>query len=189
LKDGCVGIDDWEARSGKVERLGELISVILENNESCLVFTQYAQMALMLKEYLSKMFPVPVRLIHGGLKRKAREEILSEYRKAQSPEILVLSLRAGGTGLNLVSANNVIHFDRWWNPAVENQATDRAYRIGQKKNVFVYKMITRGTVEERIEKMLMEKKVLADSIIEPGEGMLSELSTEKLREFFAYREE
>jgi SNF2 family DNA or RNA helicase len=189
LKDGCVGIDDWGARSGKVERLGELVSVILENNESCLVFTQYAQMALMLKEHLSRKFTAPVRLIHGGLKRKAREEILSEYRKAQSPEILVLSLRAGGTGLNLVSANNVIHFDRWWNPAVENQATDRAYRIGQKKNVFVYKMITRGTVEEKIEKMLMEKKVLADSIIEPGESMLSELSTEKLREFFAYREE
>ena len=189
LKDGGVCKEDWEARSGKVERLGELISVILENNESCLVFTQYAQMALMLKEHLSARFTAPVRLIHGGLKRKAREEILADYRKAQSPEILVLSLRAGGTGLNLVRANNVIHFDRWWNPAVENQATDRAYRIGQKKNVFVYKMITRGTVEEKIEKMLLEKKSLADSIIEPGEGMLSELSTEKLREFFAYREE
>jgi SNF2 family DNA or RNA helicase len=162
-----------------VERLGELVEVILENNESCLVFTQYAQMALMLSDYLSARFPAPVRLIHGGLKRKAREEILADYRKAQSPEILVLSLRA----------NNVIHFDRWWNPAVENQATDRAHRIGQKKNVFVYKMITRGTVEEKIEKMLMEKKALADSIIEPGESMLSELSTEKLREFFSYREE
>jgi len=189
LKDGYAGKEDWEARSGKVERLAELLEIILENNESCLVFTQYAQMALMLKEYLTARFPAPVRLIHGGLKRKAREEILAEYRKAANPEILVLSLRAGGTGLNLVRANNVIHFDRWWNPAVENQATDRAYRIGQKKNVFVYKMITRGTVEEKIEKMLMEKKALADSIIEPGESMLSELSTEKLREFFSYREE
>jgi SNF2 family DNA or RNA helicase len=189
LKDGHAYNEDWEARSGKVERLGELVEVILENNESCLVFTQYAQMALMLKDYLSARFPAPVRLIHGGLKRKAREEILADYRKAQSPEILVLSLRAGGTGLNLVRANNVIHFDRWWNPAVENQATDRAHRIGQKKNVFVYKMITRGTVEEKIEKMLMEKKALADSIIEPGEIMLSDLSTEKLREFFSYREE
>jgi SNF2 family DNA or RNA helicase len=189
LKDGAVCKEDWEGRSGKVERLGELVSVILENNESCLVFTQYAQMALMLREHLSKRFQAPVRVIHGGLKRNAREEILAEYRKAQSPQILVLSLRAGGTGLNLVRANNVIHFDRWWNPAVENQATDRAYRIGQKKNVFVYRMITRGTVEEKIEKMLTEKKALADSIIEAGESMLSELSTEKLREFFAYREE
>jgi SNF2 family DNA or RNA helicase len=189
LKDGGVCKEDWEARSGKVERLGELVSIILENNESCLVFTQYAQMALMLKEHLSARFRAPVRVIHGGLNRNAREEILAEYRKTQAPQILVLSLKAGGTGLNLARANNVIHFDRWWNPAVENQATDRAYRIGQKKNVFVYKMVTRGTVEEKIEKMLMEKKALADSIIEPGESMLSELSTEKLREFFAYREE
>jgi SNF2 family DNA or RNA helicase len=189
LKDGFARKEDWEARSGKVERLTELVEVILENNESCLVFTQYAQMALLLKEYLSARFQAPVRLIYGSLKRKEREEILADYRKAVSPGILVLSLRAGGTGLNLIKANNVIHFDRWWNPAVENQATDRAYRIGQKKNVFVYKMITRGTVEEKIEKMLMEKKALADSIIEPGESMLSELSTEKLREFFSYREE
>jgi len=189
LKDKSYG-DLWANRSGKVERLGELVSAILGNGESCLVFTQYAQMALMLKQYLSVEFPTaPVRIIHGGMNRKEREEALSRYGKTQGPQILVLSLRAGGTGLNLVHANNVIHFDRWWNPAVENQATDRAYRIGQKKNVFVYRLVTRGTVEERIEKMLAEKKALADSIIEPDGGMLAGLSTEKLRELFAYREE
>ena len=188
LKDDADYGRVWEERSGKIGRLAEIVDQILGGDESCLVFSQYAEMAKMLKGYLEKTYDVPVNLIHGGVQRTDREKILQGFRSTKGPQILVLSLRAGGTGLNLVEANNVIHFDRWWNPAVEDQATDRSYRIGQKKNVFVHKMLTRGTIEEKIEKMLEEKKELADAIIKSGENMLADLSTERLKELIEYKE-
>ncbi len=177
-------------RSGKITRLRELLANALENGESCLVFSQYAEMASLLFENLSQELKAPVLFIHGGVERKQRERIIAEFQKAggEHPKILVLSLKAGGVGLNLTRATTVIHFDRWWNPAVENQATDRAYRIGQTKMVFVYKFITKGTIEERIEEILEGKKELADSIIGAGETILADLNTEKLREFFDLRE-
>ena len=177
-------------RSGKVQRLRELAAHMAACGESCLVFTQYAEMGAMLIEDLKREIRVPVSFIHGGVPRTQREKIISEFQggKAGEPAILVLSLKAGGIGLNLTRATNVIHFDRWWNPAVENQATDRAFRIGQKKNVMVFKFVTKGTIEERIEEILESKKALADMVIGSGEAMLSGLDTEKLRGLMVYRD-
>ncbi|MEW6528622.1 MAG: DEAD/DEAH box helicase [Candidatus Micrarchaeota archaeon] len=188
-------------RSGKVERLHELIQTIIENNESCLIFSQYTEMASLLYENLKKEFGglAAFYYFHGGLGRKARDKIVKEFqteaievhdiKSDKKPKIMILSLKAGGLGLNLTAATNVIHFDRWWNPAVENQATDRAYRIGQMKNVFVYKLITKGTVEERIADLLVRKKELADSIIGSGEDILTKLDGKQLREIFELRDE
>ncbi len=183
-------------RSGKVERLRELLETIIENGESALVFSQYTEMAELLYKNMETEFNSATSTkrahfsyLHGGLGRKQRDELVREFQdKKDKPKIFFLSLKAGGTGLNLTKAANVIHFDRWWNPAVENQATDRAYRIGQKKNVFVYKLTTKGTIEERIEEMLKRKKELADSIIGSGESILAKLDTGKLREMFELRE-
>jgi superfamily II DNA or RNA helicase len=177
-------------RSGKVQRLRELAGQMAACGESCLVFTQYAEMGAMLSEDLRKETGAPVSFIHGGVPRPERDKIIAEFQggKAGEPAILVLSLKAGGTGLNLTKATNVIHFDRWWNPAVENQATDRAYRIGQKSNVMVFKFVTKGTIEERIEGILESKKALADRIVGSGEAMLAGLDTGKLRELMAYRD-
>ncbi|MDO8553303.1 MAG: DEAD/DEAH box helicase [Candidatus Micrarchaeota archaeon] len=181
-------------RSGKVERLRELLDTMIENGESALVFSQYTEMAELLYKNMKKEFNLErerahFSYLHGKLGRTQRDELVRKFQEdSDIPKIFFLSLKAGGTGLNLTKAVNVIHFDRWWNPAVENQATDRAYRIGQNKNVFVYKLTTKGTIEERIEDMLNRKKELADSIIGSGESILAKLDTGKLRELFELRD-
>ncbi len=187
LKDSA----NLQNRSGKVDRLRELIEIILKNKEKCLIFTQYREMGKLLKTDLENYFDTSVCFLHGGQNRKRREEIIEIFQSDDetSPKIFVLSLKAGGTGINLTKANHVIHFDRWWNPAVENQATDRAFRIGQRKDVFVYKFITNGTVEEKIDEMIERKLNLLESLLSKGEMAISEFNNKQLKELFSLRNE
>ena len=172
-------------RSGKLDRLEELLEVILAEKDKALIFTQYAQMGHLLKAHLQERFSKEVIFLHGALSRAARSKLIEKFQKDDGPPIFILSLKAGGFGLNLTQANQVIHFDQWWNPAVEEQATDRAYRIGQKRNVQVRKFICKGTLEERIHQMLQSKRELADSIIGSTKNMITQLSTEELKELLS----
>ncbi len=169
-------------RSVKLEKLLELMTAIRAQNESCLIFTQYIQMGNMMKRLLEKTFGEPVQFLNGSLSKQERDTLVEKFQRKEYPT-LILSLKAGGTGLNLTAANHVIHYDRWWNPAVENQATDRAYRIGQERFVHVHKMITTGTIEEKIDAMLESKQTLNDQIIQ-SENWITELSTQELEELF-----
>lgn len=171
-------------RSGKLMRLEEMLEEILSLNEKALVFTQFAALGHLLQPYLSERFERPVLFLHGGTPAKAREKLVDRFQQDEAVPLFLLSLKAGGTGLNLTAANHVFHFDRWWNPAVENQATDRVYRIGQTRNVQVHKMICTGTLEERIDEMLEEKQQLADQIIGGGENWITELSDNEIRQLF-----
>ncbi len=169
-------------RSGKLQRLEEMLEETLELGERTLVFTQFARMGKILQKHLQDHFAREVFLLTGALDRKKRDSMVECFQNdGSAPHIFILSLKAGGTGLNLTRANNVIHYDRWWNPAVEDQATDRAYRIGQEKNVAVHKYIVAGTLEERIDEMIEKKTQIAGSVIGTGEKWLTELSNE---EFF-----
>ncbi|MDJ0315345.1 DEAD/DEAH box helicase [Arthrobacter sp. H35-D1] len=176
-------------RSGKVERLEEILEEILAEGDKVLCFTQYTEFAEMLMPHLAARFDTDVAYLHGGTSRQNRTELVRRFQSPEGPPIFLLSLKAGGTGLNLTAANHVIHLDRWWNPAVENQATDRAFRIGQKRRVQVRKFICRGTLEERIDAMIEEKASLANMVVGDGEGWLTELSTQNLRELFALSQE
>jgi len=177
-------------RSGKLERLGEMLEEALSVGDRALVFTQFAEMGHMLRGYLQFLFGVEVLFLHGGTPQKQRDRMVARFQGEQGgPPVFVLSLKAGGTGLNLTAANHVFHFDRWWNPAVENQATDRAFRIGQKRDVQVHKFLCAGTLEERIDEMIESKKALAESVVGADEGWLTELSTDELREIMALRAE
>ncbi|MGH2841236.1 MAG: DEAD/DEAH box helicase, partial [Solirubrobacteraceae bacterium] len=150
-----------------------------------LVFTQFAEMGELLRAHLQARLGREALFLHGGTSRAARDEMVARFQGSDGPPLLVLSLKAGGTGLNLTAANHVVHFDRWWNPAVEDQATDRAFRIGQRKNVQVRKMLCVGTLEERIDRMIEDKKDLAQRIVGTGEAWLTELDTVQLRELVA----
>jgi SNF2 family DNA or RNA helicase len=176
-------------RSGKVIRLEEILEEILAEGHRALCFTQYTEFAEMLMPHLAARFGQDVLYLHGGTPKKRRDEMVARFQAGDGPPIFLLSLKAGGTGLNLTAASHVLHLDRWWNPAVENQATDRAFRIGQKRNVQVHKFICTGTLEERIDEMIEEKKTLADLVVTDGEGWLTELSTRDLRKVFALSEE
>ncbi|HNW37914.1 MAG TPA: DEAD/DEAH box helicase, partial [Methanosarcina vacuolata] len=177
-------------RSGKLERITEMLDVVLENGEKALVFTQFAEMGKILKEHLQASFGCEVLFLHGGVPRKQRDRMLERFQEGKEYlPIFVLSLKAGGTGLNLTGANHVFHFDRWWNPAVENQATDRAFRIGQTKNVEVHKFICAGTLEEKIDEIIEHKVQVAENVVGTGESWLTELSNEELKEIFTLREE
>jgi SNF2 family DNA or RNA helicase len=177
-------------RSGKLERLVEMMEEIIESGEKALVFTQFAEMGGILRKYLQETFGKEVFFLHGGTPQKKREYMVEQFQNnADSPDIFILSLKAGGTGLNLTRANHVFHFDRWWNPAVENQATDRVFRIGQSKNVEVHKFVCLGTIEERIDEMIEQKKEISESIVGTGEGWITELSNSELREIFTLRNE
>jgi SNF2 family DNA or RNA helicase len=179
-----------EGRSGKMERLKEMLDEVVESGDKALVFTQYAKMGEMLKKYIQSNLGCEVLFLHGGVPRKKRDEMVSRFQGyADRAPVFVLSLKAGGLGLNLTRANNVFHYDRWWNPAVENQATDRVFRIGQTKNVQVHKLISVGTLEEKIDEMIESKKELAENILGTGEGWLTELGTEELRSIFTLRHE
>lgn len=170
--------------SGKFTMLKELCETIYEKRERVLVFTQYKEMCEPLSKYLESIFHKKGYIVHGSIPVKERTKIVEQFNDTDHYiPYIVLSLRAAGTGLNLVSANHVIHFDRWWNPAVENQASDRAYRIGQKKNVFIHKLISNGTIEEKIDQLISSKKELAESILATSkENWITELDNEQLME-------
>jgi SNF2 family DNA or RNA helicase len=175
-------------RSGKVIRLEEILEEILAEGDRVLCFTQFTEFAELLVPHLAASFGRDVAYLHGGTPKKRRDEMVARFQSGDGPAIFLLSLKAGGTGLNLTAANHVVHLDRWWNPAVENQATDRAFRIGQRRTVQVRKFICTGTLEEKIDEMIDEKKALADLVVTDGEGWLTELSTRDLREVFALSE-
>ncbi|MFF4694831.1 DEAD/DEAH box helicase [Streptomyces chattanoogensis] len=172
-------------RSGKVELLDELLDTILAEGASVLVFTQYVQMGRLLERHLTER-GVPVRFLHGGTPVARREEMVRQFQEGAAP-VFLLSLKAAGTGLNLTRAAHVVHFDRWWNPAVEAQATDRAYRIGQTQPVQVHRMITEGTIEDRIAEMLSRKQQLADAVLGSGEAALTELTDAELADLVTLR--
>jgi SNF2 family DNA or RNA helicase len=172
-------------RSGKLERLEEIVDNALADGESVLAFTQFATFGRMLTPHLAARFGVPVRFLHGGISRTRRDALVAEFQSSARPGIFVLSLKAGGTGLNLTAANHVVHVDRWWNPATEAQATDRAFRIGQQRDVQVHTLICLGTLEERIDRLLADKGTLAERVVGNGEGWLTALSTTELRELLS----
>ncbi len=178
------------ARSGKCQRLIQMLEEVMASGEQALIFTQFRQMALLLAPMLRHDLDREVLVMHGGTPQAERDEIVRRFQQADgSTPILILSLKAGGVGLNLTAATQVFHFDRWWNPAVENQATDRAYRIGQNRRVQVHKFVVRGTLEERIDEMIEQKTALAENIIGSGERWLTELSTDQLRDLLTLRRE
>jgi SNF2-related domain/SNF2 Helicase protein/Helicase conserved C-terminal domain len=174
-----------EGRSGKLARLEDLLEEVLAEGDRALVFTQYAEMGALLQTRLRERLGHEVSFLHGGTPKRARDDMVASFQSATGAPVFVLSLKAGGTGLNLTAANHVIHFDRWWNPAVEDQATDRAFRIGQRRDVQVRKFVCVGTLEERIDRMIEEKRELAERVVGTGEGWLTELSTAALRELVA----
>ena len=155
----------------KLERLCELVGTIFENGESALVFTQYAKVGVWLRSELEKHFGRRFPFLHGALSARERDEAVKAFQSSKRPNLFILSLKAGGFGLNLTKATHVIHFDRWWNPAVENQATDRAHRIGQRKTVFVHLFISAGTLEEHVDEILERKARVADSVITEAEWL------------------
>ncbi len=168
--------------SGKTLLLMQLLENIYETGEKTLIFTQFKEMGMMLEKIINERFDTPVMFLHGGTSRKKRDEMVQNFQQKNHLKTFILSIKAAGTGLNLTSASNVIHYDLWWNPAVENQATDRAYRIGQEKNVMVYRLITRDTFEEKINDMIQTKKELADLTVNAGEKWIGELSNRELKE-------
>lgn len=190
-KDDARG-DDWNSRSVKVERLVDMVSELREEGDRCLIFTQFVGMGERLQAVLSEALNEPVLFLHGGLSKTQRDAMIEAFqrdRDVAGPAVFVLSLKAGGVGLNLTAANHVFHFDRWWNPAVEQQATDRAFRIGQTRRVQVHKFVALGTLEERIDEMIERKQALGEQVIGGGEEWITELSTTDLRDLFALRRE
>ncbi|MFE5215352.1 MULTISPECIES: DEAD/DEAH box helicase [unclassified Streptomyces] len=177
--------DRLAARSGKLALLDELLDTLLAEDGSALVFTQYVGMARLITAHLSAR-AIPVDLLHGGTPVPERERMVDRFQDGETP-VLVLSLKAAGTGLNLTRAGHVVHFDRWWNPAVEEQATDRAYRIGQTQPVQVHRLVTEGTVEDRIAEMLESKRALADAVLGSGEAALTELTDRELSDLVSLR--
>ncbi|MFZ5449341.1 MAG: DEAD/DEAH box helicase [Thermodesulfobacteriota bacterium] len=177
-------------RSGKLTRLTEMVEELLQVQDRALIFTQFAEMGKILQRHLQETFGREVLFLHGGTSKKQRDNMVERFQANGSRlPLFILSLKAGGTGLNLTGANHVFHFDRWWNPAVENQATDRAFRIGQTKNVQVHKFLCVGTLEEKIDEMIERKKEVAEQVVGAGEGWLTELSTAELKDLMALRRE
>ncbi|MDT7840181.1 DEAD/DEAH box helicase [Streptomyces justiciae] len=185
LKEEAGAAERLVLRSGKLALLDELLDTVLAEDGSALVFTQYVGMARLITAHLAAR-AVPVDLLHGGTPVPERERMVDRFQAGTTP-VLVLSLKAAGTGLNLTRAGHVVHFDRWWNPAVEEQATDRAYRIGQTQPVQVHRLITEGTVEDRIAEMLEAKRALADAILGSGESALTELTDRELTDLVSLR--
>ena len=180
LKGGEMG----KELSGKMDKCISTVQSILDNNEKTLIFTQYKEMGDILCKVISEECNTEPLFFHGSLTVPQREELIDKFQNDDDTKVMILSLKAGGTGLNLTSATNVIHYDLWWNPAVEDQATDRTYRIGQDKNVMVHRMITLGTFEEKIDEMLKSKKELADLAVYEGEKIITELSDEEIYQIF-----
>ena len=177
-------------RSGKLARLTEMLDEVLQAGDRALVFTQFKEMGDIIQRHLQEEFGREVLFLHGGVPAKQRDRMVERFQNdPDGPRVFLLSLKAGGTGLNLTAARHVFHFDRWWNPAVENQATDRAFRIGQTRNVQVHKFLCVGTLEEKIDEMIERKQAVAERVVGAGEGWLTELSNEQLKDLFALRPE
>lgn len=183
LQDGS---DFTSERSHKLSRLSEMMEEVISEGESLLIFTQFTEIGDALEKYIRQKLHYNTYYIHGGTNRDKRERMITEFQDPDTePSVFILSLKAGGVGITLTKANHVFHFDRWWNPAVEDQATDRAFRIGQKKNVFVHKFITIGSLEERIDQMIEDKKKLAGAIVGADESWLTELDNDKFKQLIA----
>ena len=172
-------------RSGKLARITEMMEEVIAEGDSALIFTQYKEMGDLLVRHFKDTLDLPAPFIHGGVPAEKRDRIVEEFQADDGPGVLLLSIKAGGTGLNLTRATHVFHYDRWWNPAVEDQATDRAYRVGQTRNVQVHKMIVSGTIEEKIDDILESKRGLAASIVGTGEAWITEMDDAELRELFS----
>ncbi len=171
---------------GKFKRLGEIAAEIASRQDKMLIFTQFREMTAPLDDFLTGIFGRPGLILHGGTPIKERPKLVEQFQSPDGPPYFVLSLKAAGVGLNLTAANHVVHFDRWWNPAVENQATDRAYRIGQHRNVLVHKFVCKGTIEERIHDLILSKRDLAENLLGEGaEKLLTDMSNEELLNFVA----
>jgi superfamily II DNA or RNA helicase len=184
LDDGSA----LEGRSGKLSRCEQLLAAILEAGERALIFTQYTSWGERLATHLCRTCGEEMLWLHGGLSRTRREELVARFSEPEGPPVFLLSIKAGGTGLNLTAASHVIHYDRWWNPAVEDQATDRAHRLGQRRTVHVHKLVCGGTVEEGIDALIRGKRELAERVVSSGEQALSQLSTDELRQLIQLRE-
>lgn len=182
-------IDALISRSAKLERLVEMVRELRAEGEKCLIFTQYIGMGQIIQKVLSEDMNESVLYLNGSTSKTARDRMIEQFQSPGEPNIFILSLKAGGVGLNLTAANHVFHVDRWWNPAVENQATDRAYRMGQQRDVQVHKFISLGTLEERIDEMLESKQQLSNNIISTSEGWITELSNDELQSLFSLRRE
>ena len=182
-----LGDGEWsEQDSGKWARLRDIAEVIAAKQEKVLVFTQFREVTAPLAAFLGSVFGRPGLVLHGGTPVRSRQELVRKFQEEEAVGFFVLSLKAGGSGLNLTAASHVVHFDRWWNPAVENQATDRAFRIGQKKNVLVHKFVCRGTVEEKIDQLIESKRQLSKDLLEGGaEMLLTEMKDEELLKLVA----
>ena len=171
--------------SGKMDKCISTVQSILDNDEKTLIFTQYKEMGDILCKVISDECSTEPLFFHGSLTVPQREELINRFQTDADAKVMILSLKAGGTGLNLTSATNVIHYDLWWNPAVEDQATDRAYRIGQTKKVFVYRLITKNTVEEKIQKLKTVKRNLVDSVISVDRNIVKSLTMDDIKEIFS----
>ena len=170
--------------SGKMDLLFDKLDSIIESGEKVLIFSQYTEMGKLLKHFITERYKEEPLFYHGGCSLKERTAMVDGFQNNRADKIFILSLKAAGTGLNLTAANHVIHFDLWWNPAVEAQATDRAYRIGQKSNVMVHRFITKNTFEERINDMIQSKKALAEMTVSTGENWIGNLSNKELKDLF-----
>jgi SNF2 family DNA or RNA helicase len=162
----------------------DLLTSIQEQGEKTLIFTQFAEMGFLLKESIEKELGISVDFYHGGCSQTQRKNMVDSFQQDPESKVLILSLKAGGTGLNLTAASQVIHYDLWWNPAIEAQATDRAFRIGQTRNVQVHRFITKGTFEEKINALLETKKAIAEMTVSAGETWLADLSDSELSQVF-----
>jgi len=182
-----LGDGAWaEGDSGKLARLREIVDVIAARQEKVLVFTQFREVTAPLAAFLGSVFGRPGLVLHGETDVKKRQSLVRQFQEDEAVPFFVLSLKAGGTGLNLTAASHVVHFDRWWNPAVENQATDRAFRIGQTKNVLVQKFLCRGTVEEKIDALIDSKRQLSQDLLEGGADLLlTEMKDDELLKLVA----
>jgi SNF2 family DNA or RNA helicase len=175
-------------RSGKLARLEEIFEQVFEADERIIIFTHFAEWGVKMARYLSERFEMPIDCYHGGLTRTVRDRMIADFQAGEGAGALVLSLKAGGTGLNLTAANHVVLYDRWWNPAVEDQARDRAWRIGQKHTVIAHRLVCPGTVDERVEEVVEGKRRIADMIL-PKSSSLSDLDTSQLRQALGFRED
>jgi hypothetical protein len=184
LGDGSPILRRGGHRSGKLALVEDVLDAVLADGEKALLFTQFREFGDLILPYLTERFGTPIPFLHGGVAKQRRDDMVTGFQGENGPPLMLLSLKAGGTGLNLTAANHVIHLDRWWNPAVENQATDRAFRIGQQRAVQVRKLVCVDTIEERIDEMINGKKQLADLAVGAGENWITEMSTDELRELF-----
>jgi non-specific serine/threonine protein kinase len=186
---GPLGRPRLAGRSGKLARLEETLEEAVAEGDRVLCFTQYAEFGSLLQPYLAERLDSEVLFLHGGLGKRQRDAMVDRFQEPDGPSVFLLSLKAGGVGLNLTAANQVVHLDRWWNPAVEEQATDRAFRLGQLRDVQVRRFVCVGTVEERVDLMIRSKRELADAVVATGESWLGDLSTDSLREVLTLTED